>query len=322
MDLARVKEMISPDMERIEDLIASTLTAETDSLKELVAHVARFGGKRLRPALVVIVSRALGETTEDHLKLGAVIELIHTASLVHDDILDEASMRRRTASVNELHGNHIPLLLGDLIYARAFRFSLSLSTPAAAERLAEVTEIICAGEIEQNFSRGRFDLSKDLYYRIIEAKTASLYGAACGLSALYAGASDDRVRALERYGIALGIAFQIVDDCLDIVGDEDVVGKSLGTDLEWGKMTLPLIHLASTLDDKDRARLETLYLRGGEDKLGAIRAEFDLDAAVVHAREVASRHVREALKLLDPLAPSPFKDALNTVGDFVLSRKL
>ena len=323
MELNRVKEMIAPEMERVEETIRNTLSADTEALDRLVEHVSLFSGKRLRPALVLVVSKALGEPGEDHIKLGAVIELIHTASLVHDDILDGAEMRRRVPSVNHLYGNHVPVLLGDLIYARAFGLSLTLSTPSASRVLADVTQTICAGEIEQMHHRGRFDMGEALYYAIIEAKTASLYAAACELAAEYSGAAREIREALRRYGLSLGIAFQIVDDCLDIVGDEAVVGKSLGTDTEWGKMTLPLIHLASTLRGEEREALKGIFLSEPEkDKNARIAERFDLRPSVDYAFSKADGFIAAAREALEVLPPSPSREALDAVADFVLHRKL
>jgi octaprenyl-diphosphate synthase len=269
------------------------------------------------------VSEALNRTTEDHIKLGAVVELIHTASLIHDDILDMATMRRRVASINHLHGNHVPVLLGDLIYARAFALSLTLSTPQASQQLAEVTQTICSGEIEQIFCRGRFDLGEQVYFSIIEAKTASLYGAACSLSAEYGGADEEGIVRLRRYGLSLGIAFQIVDDCLDIVGNEEVVGKSLGTDMEGGKMTLPLIHLAGALRGRERDRFKEIFASETlKDKTKLILSEFDLQPSIDYAFKVADRYISDALKQVAALPATPYREALETVADFVLHRKL
>ena len=323
MDLVQIKEMINGEMERVERAIEQILSAESDALKQLIEHVSLFGGKRLRPALVAIISKALGGTTEDHIKLGAVIELIHTASLIHDDILDGASMRRRVASVNHLHGNHVPVLLGDLIYARAFGLSLTLSTPRASAVLAHVTQTICSGEIEQIFHRRRFDISEALYFSIIEAKTASLYAASCSLAAEYCGHSASVAEPLGRYGLNLGVAFQIVDDCLDIIGDEAVVGKSLGTDTEWGKMTLPLLHLSSEVNEIERKRLREIFLSTSlEDKNALIASEFDLQPSIDHAFRVADDYISSALGELSIVPDSPCKEALLTVADFVLHRKL
>jgi len=310
-------------MERVEETIQDVLASKSESLGALLKHVSLFGGKRLRPALIIIISKALGSTLDDHVKLGAVVELIHTSSLVHDDILDSAVMRRRVESVNQLHDNHISVLLGDLIYARAFKLSLTLSTQRAANLLSSVTEQICSGEIEQNFSRGVFDLHEDLYFKIIEAKTASLYGAACRLSAEYSGCNEDVAAKLEQYGLSLGIAFQIVDDCLDIVGDEDTVGKSLGTDAERGKMTLPLLRLSKSCSDNELKRLkEIFYSDELTDKNNIIKSEFDIQTSVEQSFESAGEYINRGLKALSVLEDSLFKDAMKTAAEFVLHRKL
>ncbi len=323
MNIARIKEMIGPDMEQVELTIQKALFAESEALEKLIDHVSLFSGKRLRPALVLLVSKAMGRTTEDHFVLGAVVELIHTASLIHDDILDNATMRRRVASVNHLYGNEVPILLGDLIYARAFALSLTLSTPEASKVLAEVTETVCSGEIEQIFQRGRFDLAESDYFSIIQAKTASLYAASCRLAAVYSDADVEEAAAFERFGMALGTAFQIVDDCLDITGEEDVVGKSLGTDMEEGKITLPLIHLAATLPDEGRKRLKEVFLSDSiKGKSDVIAAEFDLQASVNHAFGVADEYISRAIKELSFFAPSQTREALEGMAEFVLHRKL
>jgi len=232
-------------------------------------------------------------------------------------------MRRGLPSVNELQGNHVSVLLGDLVYARAFGLSLALSTPLASRKLARVTETICCGEIEQTFSRGTFDLPEKDYFAMIEAKTASLYGAACGLSASYSNGSHEIAEAMEQYGLKLGIAFQIVDDCLDIMGEEKVVGKSLGTDAEKGKMTLPLLHLASSLPEKGRKQLNDIIQSDAvTQKNSAIINRFDIQPSIDHARKVADNYIAEALSAADHLPDSEFKEALKSVGDFVLRRKL
>lgn len=324
MDLEQLNELVAPESGDVEKAISAALASESVPVRELFAHVSQFAGKRLRPSLIILVAKALGgEVNDDHIKLGAVIELIHTATLVHDDILDGASMRRRVSSVNSLHGNHVPVLLGDMIYARAFSLSLSLSTTAAARSLANITQTICQGEIEQIFQRNNFQLAEEEYYSIIEAKTASLYKASCELAAHYGGASDEVATALGRYGDTLGIAFQIVDDCLDIVGEETVVGKSLGTDTQRGKMTLPFIHMAATLGDADRKRLKEIFLSHTiENKNEAIGNAFDLRASVDYALEVAADYTRTALGELDCLADSDYKKALTGAAEFVLVRKI
>ena len=323
MDLEQIKDLITPDLIRVEELITDALGSESKPVNDLVKHVSHFAGKRLRPALVLLVAKALGKVNEDHVKLGAVIELIHTATLVHDDILDGAAMRRRVESVNFLHGNHVSVLLGDMIYARAFRLSLDLSDTRGAEYLASITQTICQGEIEQIFHRNDFELARDQYFSVIGAKTASLYKTSCELAALYSGSDQRTASSLGSFGYDLGLAFQIVDDCLDIVGDEKEVGKSLGTDLEKGKMTLPLIHLAATLSGADRERLKEIFLSTeGEDKSRAIADLFDLKGAVDYSFSVAEEYIESSLAVLEILPDSPSREAMISAAQFVLIRRL
>ncbi len=323
MDLEQLNELVAPESGDVERTISAALASESVPVRELFAHVSQFAGKRLRPSLIILIAKALGSVNDDHIKLGAVIELIHTATLVHDDILDGASIRRRVSSVNSLHGNHVSVLLGDMIYARAFNLSLSLSTTAAAKSLALITQTICQGEIEQIFQRNNFQLSEEEYFAIIGAKTASLYKASCELSALYAGVPEEIAMSLGCFGDGLGIAFQIVDDCLDIVGEETVVGKSLGTDTQRGKMTLPFIHMAATLSGSDRKKLEEIFLSDTiEDKNRVIGETFDLGRSVDFAFDVAARYTRSALDELDCLADSDYKKALAGAAEFVLVRKV
>ena len=323
VDLQQIKELVASESRRVEETLEKTLSSDSDPVSGLIEHVSHFSGKRLRPTIILLAAKALGPLGEDHIKLAAVVELIHTATLVHDDILDGASIRRRVESVNSLHGNHVSVLLGDMIYARAFDLSLTLSTAEAAVSLARITQVICRGEIEQIFDRGNFELPLDEYFSIISAKTASLYRASCELTALYSQAPPQVGKALGEFGYNLGIAFQIVDDCLDIIGEEDVVGKSLGTDTERGKMTLPLIHLAQTLGEKDRERLKELFLsKEIENKNKAIIAEFNLMKSVDHALGIADDRSRSGLERLVLLPESPYRKALSAVGEFVLARKV
>lgn len=294
---------------------------EPPAVRELLAHVGRFGGKRLRPALVHLCAGAAGRPTGEHPLLGAVVESLHLASLLHDDVLDRAETRRQVATLNALHGNEVPILLGDLIYARAFALSLTLSTPHAARELAATSQELVRGEIEQSFFRFSDELDEERYLRIIRGKTASLYAASCGLGARYAGAPEATVASLEGFGLDLGMAFQIIDDCLDVVGDERVVGKSLGTDLETGKVTLPVIRLARRLGDGDRARLDRL-LRGevAGSRREALRAAFDLDSVVAECQLAANAFVERCAAAAAGLPDRPERRSLLALCEFVLTR--
>ena len=323
VELAECFLPVADELQALEDQIQRELRSSSPALKSLVGHISGYAGKRLRPALVFLSAKACGkDVTSDHMRLAAIVELIHTATLVHDDILDGADVRRRVKTVNAMHGNQVPVLLGDFIYARAFAMSVELPTPDASRVLARVTQIVCRGEIEQIFDRYDFDLDEAAYLKIIEAKTAELYAAACELGALYAGAEPTQVKALSCFGRQIGIAFQVIDDCLDLIGDEAVVGKSLGTDLEGGKLTLPLIRLAASCDPAERARLKALVL---EDEVGDRRArlmeQFDIGPALDYAFQRADDFIRDAMAELEAFEPTSARNALRNLAEFVLCRK-
>lgn len=312
---------VSAGLAATERWLAEMHRDEPPAVRELLAHVGRFGGKRLRPALVHLCAGAAGRATDEHALLGAVVESLHLASLLHDDVLDRAETRRQVATLNALHGNEVPILLGDLIYARAFALSLELSTPHAARELAATSQELVRGEIEQSFFRFSDELDEERYLRIIRGKTASLYASSCGLGARYSGAGAAVVAALEGFGRDLGMAFQIIDDCLDVVGDERVVGKSLGTDLETGKVTLPVIRLARRLDAGGRAQLDRL-LRGelAGSRREALRASFDLDAVVAECQRAANGYVERCAAVAGALPDRPERRSLLALCEFVLTR--
>ena len=324
MSLVQAADLFAPvadGMAATERWLVEMFHDEPQSVRDLLAHVNRYGGKRLRPALVHLCGRATGRTTDEHALLGAVVESLHLASLLHDDVLDAADTRRQMATLNALHGNEVPILLGDLVYARAFALSLTLSTPHASRELAETSQAIVRGEIDQSFFRFSGDLDEARYLRVIRDKTAALYATSCSLGARYAGGSEAQVRALRAFGLDLGTAFQIIDDCLDVVGDESVVGKSLGTDLETGKITLPIIRLARRLAPTDHVRLDEL-LRGdvSGSRRDALRAAFDLDGAVAECHAEANAYVARCVQAAGQLPDGPERHSLLTLCEFVLGR--
>lgn len=324
MSLLAANDLYAPVAEELaatERWLSEMFADEPESVRALLGHVNRYGGKRLRPALVHLCGGVAGQRTDEHPLIGAIVESLHLASLLHDDVLDVADTRRQVATLNALHGNEVPILLGDLVYARAFSLSLTLSLPHASRELAATSQAIVRGEIEQSFFCFSAELDEARYLRIIRDKTAALYAASCSLGARYAGGGEAQVRALRAFGLDLGVAFQIIDDCLDLVGDEQVVGKSLGTDLETGKITLPVIRLARRLAGADRARLDSL-LRGEVQgrRRDALRAAFDLDEAVAECQAEANRHLSRCVQAAGQLPDGPERRSLQSLCDFVLNR--
>jgi octaprenyl-diphosphate synthase len=254
--------------------------------------------------------------------VGAVVELIHTATLVHDDILDGALLRRNRRTLHELEGQEVSVLLGDFLLASAYAEAASLEDRFASRYLSHITRTVCQGEVLQVHNRGNLDLPEGEYLEIIEKKTAVLYAASCEVGARYAGGDGERVKALHAYGMGIGMAFQIVDDVLDLVGEESVVGKSLGTDLDRCKMTLPLIHfLREGPRDAVRRVRETLKARRGGAEAAAIRSAVVAAGSVEFARQRAQRFVDEAIARLDALPDGPAKSTLLRLAGYVLDRR-
>lgn len=307
------------ELERVNAELSRDLQPQAKELEPLVSLAAQYRGKQLRPKLVLLCGRAVGGLCEAHVTIAKVVELIHTATLVHDDILDGATLRRRLPTVNAMHGNEATVLLGDYIYARAFHLSVMLEDQTCSRVLANVTRTICQGEITQILHRHDFDWTEARYFDVIRDKTASLYAAGCALGAHYAGGTRAQLEACERFGLELGIAFQIVDDCLDLEGDEGVVGKTLGSDLDKGKLTLPLLYL---LHNGSAAALRSLMTSPGAGKLARLRAEFDLQPAVDYSMGQAATRIARASEALRALPPGAARDGLAALAQFVLSRHM
>ncbi len=312
---------IAADLQRVQQILADELISDQGFISDLCGHIRQFHGKLLRPALLLLAGRACGEPTEAHATLAAVVELVHLATLVHDDVLDEADIRRRAATVNRLWGNHRAVLMGDFLYSHAFHLCSGLDDQFAARLVGQTAITVCEGEMMQVANRGNFELTEAEYIDIITRKTAVLVEASCHLGARYAGASDATVQRLRTFGSSIGIAFQIIDDLLDLTGDESEVGKSLGRDLSAGELTLPLIHYLGQLDPARRAQLVPT-LRGADPQCCRNAATLLKQSdSLDYAHRVAREYVDSARQALAGLPPSPARDSLNAMAEFVLARR-
>lgn len=315
---------IAPDLGDVESTIREALHSEKPEIAEMTEHAGGHGGKRMRPAMVLLVARAAGTFVPNHVPLAAVVELIHLATLVHDDVIDGADMRRRRRTVQALFNRHDAVLLGDIIFARAIRVLAAMEDRRSLDTLTRALSTVCEGEILQNRRSHDPNLPEDVYYAIIDAKTAELYARGCELAAHLGGASSEAVDAFGTFGRELGLAFQITDDCLDLVGTEDEVGKSLGTDLQGGKMTLPLIMLRDRIsgaarDNFDRVITEGVIARDDIDAISdLLRTHGVLDDALARARG----HVTQGIEALRGHVSGEAFQTLEAVGAFVLSRTL
>lgn len=326
---AKIDSLLQPvaaDMDLMRGALEEAIRDDSPAVADMVGHVGSFHGKQLRAALVLLVARASGRAGEEHPRLAAIVELIHLATLVHDDVLDGAEKRRRVACVNSRWDNQTAILLGDFLYSRAFGLSTELASRLPSRLLAKTTSRLCAGEIEQAAQRYNFEQGQIGYERIAAAKTGSLYSAACELGARYDGedrfgADDELGRSMAAFGEELGLAFQIIDDCLDVVGEEEIVGKSVGTDVEDGKVTLPVLHVYAASDEAKRAQIRDIYTQPGiEGRARVLREAIDLEPGLIFARQRAEELVDRAMARLAVLPDSPARKTLEAIGDFVLGR--
>jgi octaprenyl-diphosphate synthase len=329
LDLATIDrpiaELVARELDAVSVLFERQLASELSAVNSLCMHVEQYRGKMLRPTLVVLSGLAGrgepcdGSVLNDAIRtVATVVEMIHMATLVHDDVLDEAEVRRRGATVNHLWGNEMAVMLGDYLISNAFHLCSTIGDPAVNLALGSVTNTLCEGELAQLHHRNDLGLDEDTYLEIIRRKTASLIGACCRLGASLAGATEEASAALERAGIALGIAFQIQDDLLDLVGDEEVVGKSLGQDLVKGKLTLPVIAHLCAADQRERGR--ALRMIETADAAG-LRQCLVESGSVAASRATAARFVEDAKADLALLPASAARDLLAALADSVISRR-
>lgn len=321
IDLAEVCAPIARDLERVSALLRAELSSSLPSVEEMCRHVKRFHGKMLRPTLLLLSARACGGIRPVHHTLGAVVEMIHVATLVHDDILDEAELRRGAQTVNRRWDNERAVLLGDFLISHAFHLCSSLDSQRASRAIGRATNTVCEGEIMQVAHRGDLALSEDQYFEIVSRKTAALIEVSCSLGADFAGADSAAARLLGDYGLAVGVAFQIADDLLDLLGDETETGKSVGRDAEKGKLTLPLIHHLRVTDDDGRARARELLSRSDADARRRLAAALRQTDSLDYARDAATTRIVRACAALEPLPESDARDALRAMAEFVLDRR-
>lgn len=311
---------IAGDLAEVERILAQTLDSTRPGVDLLLRHLAHYKGKRLRPILLLLTAHACGNVTEAHHRLAAVVELIHTATLVHDDVLDGAAVRRHVPTVSALWGNQASILLGDYLFTHAFHLSSTLDDVRACRIIGEATNRVCAGELHQITRRGALDLGEHEYLDIIDAKTAELTACCCKLGALFSGMNEEVVERLENFGRSLGIAFQIADDLLDLVGEETLAGKSLGTDLEQQKLTLPLIHLLRHAAPEQAARVHAILSAAGNHKREALLPELHAAGSLSYARQKAEAFAASARADLECLPSSQGRAILEALADRVVHR--
>lgn len=318
--LAAVYAPIAVELAEAERYYRAELASRFPFVQQLVDHSGDFRGKQLRPALVLLAGRACGRVGPAHPVVAAVVEMIHTATLIHDDILDEAVIRRHAATVNAEWGNETAVLLGDYLFTHAFHLAASLESTLACRWIGRATNLVCEGEMQQVHNRGNLGLDEDAYFEIVRGKTAELTAVSCRLGAHYAGASEATVEALASYGRDLGVAFQIADDVLDIWGEEWSTGKSLGTDLDKQKLTLPLIRFLATALPDQADQIRRRLSGSNAEHRRHLRHDLEAAGALDYAWDHAEQHVNQALKALEVLEDSDAKGILRNIAHYVIHR--
>jgi octaprenyl-diphosphate synthase len=320
-----VADLLARRLGEVTVIFERQLASELSAVNGLCMHIEQYRGKMLRPTLVLLSGlTAAGQPcdgsalNEKHCTVAAVVELIHMATLVHDDVLDEAEIRRRGATVNHLWGNEAAVMLGDYLISNSFHLCSTIGEPWINVALGDVTNTLCEGELAQLHHREDYSLDEETYFEIIRRKTASLIAECCRLGAKLAGGDDATTRSLHQAGMALGLAFQIQDDLLDLIGRQEIVGKSLGKDLMKGKLTLPIIHHLARADQRQRGEALELIARGDA---AALRDRLRTSGSVEHTQAAARRSVEQAKSLLATLPPSEALDLFNTLADSVISRR-
>jgi octaprenyl-diphosphate synthase len=310
-------ELIRADLEIVEKALGEQARAFDPAVEGYVSYVCQASGKRIRPALALMAGGATGGKTADHTRLSVILEMVHIASLVHDDIMDGADVRRGLPTAAAKWGSALSVLLGDALFAYALELATEFEEASVCRTIAKASRDVCSGEILQTQRRFDFNLSVADYLRMIEMKTAALFAAAAGLGAKLNGAPEEQVAALHSYGMRLGTVYQIYDDCLDLVGDEKKVGKTLRTDLAKGKLTLPILYLLMEATDAQKQKLNRMMLKGEPMDTGILAGIADYEGAIVRAVNFAQAMLAEARHDLMCLPETPYRQALEDVAQYL-----
>ena len=320
LDLPAIQALAAADMAAVDALIRRRLASDVVLVNQVAEHLVAAGGKRLRPMLLLLAARALGHGGPDAHQLAAVVEFIHTATLLHDDVVDESDLRRGRKTANALFGNAASVLVGDFLYSRSFQLMVELDRLPVMRILADTTNAIAEGEVLQLLHVRNPDTDEPAYLKVIERKTAVLFAAATRLGALLAGADESTQQRLHDYGMALGYAFQIADDVLDYSADEAALGKHLGDDLAEGKATLPLIHAILHSDDATRDRLRAIVEAGEVEAMPEVLAAIEATGGLAYSRSRADDYADAAERALDGLGDNDAVAALRGLARYAVRR--
>jgi len=320
LDIDDIRALVSADSKAVDQLILTRLSSDVALINELGRYIINSGGKRLRPLLVLLAARACSYQGKQHLELAAVIEFIHTATLLHDDVVDASELRRSAQTANAIWGNEAAVLVGDFLYSRSFEMMVSIGSMRVMEILSTTTNIIAEGEVLQLLNCHDPDTSEERYRDVIRYKTAKLFEASAQLGAVLGKQSRAIEQAMARYGMHLGTAFQLIDDALDYGSSGADIGKNIGDDLAEGKPTLPLIHaMRHGTPDQVKAIREAIET-GGRARIDTVLAAIESTNAIAYTAQSAQQEADLAVEALAELPASPYKEALYGLAEFSVSR--
>ena len=311
---------VETDFKNVNDLIVDHLHSEVDLVENIGHYIVNSGGKRLRPVLVLLVANALNYKGKQHLDLAAIIEFIHTATLLHDDVVDISSMRRGRPTANAKWGNAPSVLVGDFLYSRAFQVMVGIRNMDIMAVISDTTNVISEGEVQQLANAKNPAVTEKDYMTVIHKKTAALFEAACETAAIVADSTPEMRLAARQYGYHIGIAFQLIDDSLDYTGDPETLGKNVGDDLAEGKPTLPLIHALANTTASNQDVIAQAIKMGDAEKLQEIIAIVNEAGSIDYVKQQAIEHAEKAIQVIERFPESPFKQAMQELANFSVER--
>jgi octaprenyl-diphosphate synthase len=320
MNIDAIRELIADDMQAVNRLIIEQLRSDVVLINQIGAYIVNSGGKRLRPILVLLAARACDYQGERHINLAAIIEFIHTATLLHDDVVDGSELRRNQETANAVWGNEASVLVGDFLYSRSFEMMVAVEQMRVMDILSHATNRIAEGEVLQLLNVHNPETSEADYMEVIKRKTATLFEAGTRLGGVISGVDPQQEQALADYGLHLGIAFQLVDDALDYNSSNQDIGKNIGDDLAEGKPTLPLIQTMKQCPEADRKRLAKIIEKGGLDEIEFVMQQVQASDAITYTETLAHEEAERAKTALSLIPNSPFREALMALADFSVAR--
>jgi len=320
MDITTIRQLIADDMDAVDKLIIQRLQSDVVLINQIGAYIVHSGGKRLRPMIVLLAAQACAYSGNRHIDLAAIIEFIHTATLLHDDVVDGSDLRRNRETANAVWGNEASVLVGDFLYSRSFEMMVDVGQMRVMDILSHATNRIAEGEVLQLLNVHNPETSEADYMEVIKRKTATLFEAGARLGGVIAGVSDEQQQALADYGLHLGIAFQLVDDALDYNAGNGDIGKNIGDDLAEGKPTLPLIQAMKQANESERQRLAKIIENGGLDEIDFVMQAIHESGAIAYTQRLAQQEAALAKQALDALPDTPYRQALADLADFSVAR--